>query len=70
MTAPIAAGVIIPLLLLTVASLSASALRDLPAQPDVRQYNPTFNATSLFSHDPWRAVAADPHRHDITAGQS
>ncbi len=66
MTAPIAAGVIIPLLLLTVASLSASALRDLPAQPDVRQYNPTFNATSLFSHDPWRAVAADPHRHDIT----
>eukprot|EP01046_Picozoa_sp_COSAG06_P075685 COSAG06_NODE_23773_length_682_cov_0.691252_1_plen_126_part_01 len=41
---------------------SASAL---PTYKDVQQYNPRFNATSLFSHDPWPAEPGG-NSHDIT----
>lgn len=40
------------------AALAAAAV----SQPPVRQYNPTFNASALTSHDPWSA-AAGSHSH-------
>eukprot|EP01048_Picozoa_sp_COSAG05_P000869 COSAG05_NODE_27_length_29281_cov_199.946919_11_plen_602_part_00 len=54
---------------LFLAAATASVGLAPPHQQGIAQYNPSFNVSSLTSHDPWPAAGnprAGPHDHDVT----